>query len=192
MIPLLLISTAMSASAAEPATHTAPAGGDVVNDAGLAWKVTVPEGWTWTESQDGGPVMIATPGAAEPSKPGDIACRLSKVAAVAGRTQAEINAGAREHMKDAAAAMKKNAAKDVLPVAFSEASDFKGVTRTIVLGPSHDDGTTVEIEGFAGFGALEGGALLACSGPFVRGDKPIPEEPVLKSLKSLLKSLEPL
>lgn len=184
-----------AASAAEPASHIAPAGGEVVNDAGLAWRVAVPEGWSWMPSTDLAPMMLVSPGGSVPSKSGEVNCTASSVAAVdadKAMNQDQLNARTRKTWEDTVVMMKKGASEDALGASLTDVADIKGVTRSVIVGPGNDDKKIVIMHGLATFATPEGGAEVNCSGPFDRADGALAERPVLKAMGDILKSLEPL
>src|SRR5262245_35003365 len=91
------------ALAEAPPPSTAPAGGEVVNDAGLDWRLTVPEGWKWRQRIDAegkASLVVYTAGVPDDAatipdaaKPGDVYCATIQRAdeESKGKTQADAN-----------------------------------------------------------------------------------------------------
>lgn len=175
--------------------QTAPAGGQVVNDSDLAWRVTVPEGWAWRPAKSAGGftvLLMYTLGQSDdevlgnaPAKSGGAVCSTLYTLErdTAGLDQATLNAEADTVAKDAILALVNQPDSPAKGVSFVESRNIKGITVTAMLLPMTGEANAVA--GSATMRTPGHSHAINCTATLGGPDVATP-------IKALFKSFEPL
>lgn len=188
----LCLSVLLSASALAAEAERAPPGGQVVNDNGLVWRITVPEGWSWQPVPAGEPAVIGSAGTEGEPAEGQVICRVMNLPGNAGKAQADLNAETRKGWEEMVAGLMKMVGEEMKAQTWTDATDFNGITRVAVLGPEKSGQKVVKMVAVGRFDGVDGGASLTCMGPFPVEEISLTENNVLKELIRLTASFEPL